>query len=344
VFAFAFDGRIEMSDTTNGIADESAAAAPASATVGSPVPVPAAPAAAPAPTSVAPAAPVSAPNLGADVPSISHERLRKAKRTKVILIIVILLLVAALGALAWLGYTILMEGTESAPSGIKPGTTVTGEVTDPDAPDEIKVDETNIPNLVALFGLTVEEVRTRLGSDFLLTKTDSVTDETNPAIKQLATFSYTPSVSGSGTSATAPTAPSSGVALPSESIYASLDESGKVIDIYYACDMQLLGYPEKSFDELLATSDLVSEALQSAGVQPRDFSYAAPDPEASTVYDNPNSANRKVVKQSHIFSGRASSDTVPTVWSLTVTYDFGAGVDFPSEFREATRAIHLKLA
>jgi hypothetical protein len=317
-------GEIEMSDTTHGIREESAGAVDTAAELSA--------------ASFAPTAPHATPDSSADISSISHERLKKAKRTKVILILVIILLVAALGALAWLAYTILMEGTASAPAGIKPGATVTGEIMDPDAPGEIKIDETSIPNLASLFGLTVEEVKTRLGSDFLLTKTDSVTDETNPDIRQLATFSYTPSVSGNNAELT----PS--VALPSESIYASLDEAGKVIDVYYVCDMRLLGYPEKSFEELLASSDLVSEALRSAGIQPRDFAYAAPDSEASTVYDNPNSANRKVVKQSHIFSGRVSSDTAPTVWTLTVIYDFGTGVSSPSEFREATRTLNLKLA
>jgi hypothetical protein len=320
---------MSMSDNTNGTTEGAAAAsARPDATDG-----------AVKPTSNSPAAGAVGMVSPSDLTPIPHARIKKAKRTRAILIVVIILLIGALGALAWLGYTILMEPTATAPVGIKPGgTMVGGEVTDPDAPGEVKIEETSIPALASLFGLTVEEVKTRLDSGFQLTKTDSVTDETNPAIRQLATFSYTPSVTGD-TPGTVPNA-----ALPSESIYASLDEAGKVIDIYYVCDMRLLGYPEKSFDELLADSSLVSGALASAGVQPRDFSYVPPDPEASTVYDNPNSQNRKVVKQTHIFSGRTSSDTAPTVWTLTVTYDFGAGVASQSEFREATRTINLKLA
>jgi hypothetical protein len=284
----------------------------------------------------APASPV------AGTPPLIHASDReraKSKRTRVILVIVILLLVAALGGLVYLGYTLYLESTAESPSGIKPGATVVPDgIVDPSAPGEVTIEETSIPNLTGLFGLTIEEVKAKLGSDFQLIKTDSATEETNPAIKQLATFSYIPSVSGDGATT------ASSASLPTESIYASLDEGGKVIDIYYLCDMRLLGYPDKSFDELLASSDLVAGVLSSAGVEPMDFSYNPPNPEESVVYDNPNSENRKVVKQSQIFSGRISSETLPTAWTLTVTYDFGTGVASTADFRQATRMINLKLA
>ncbi|MDR1013912.1 MAG: hypothetical protein LBL86_02905 [Coriobacteriales bacterium] len=280
----------------------------------------------------------SAAETWGDVP-IAPARLKRAKRTGIVLVIVIVLLFAALAALAYLAYTIYRDGTALNSTVLRPVPTITEvEVTDPDAPSEVKVEETSIPDLVSLFGLTVEKAKARLGTSFKLARTDAATDESNPAVRQLATFSYTPSVTG-GSSSTATNVP-----LPSESIYASLDEEGRVIDIYYVCDMQLLGYPERSFDELLADSGVVTGSLASAGVQPRDFSYVPPDPVESIVYDNPNSANRKVVKQSQIFSGRTTSETVPTVWTLTVTYDFGSGVSSADQFREAGRTIHLKLA
>jgi hypothetical protein len=94
----------------------------------------------------------------------------------------------------------------------------------------------------------------------------------------------------------------------------------------------------------LVSNELVVGALGSAGVQPRDFSYVPPLPEESIVYDNPNSQNRKVVKQTQIFSGRTTLEAVPTAWTLTVTYDYGAGVASTQDFREATRMINLKLA
>lgn len=272
-------------------------------------------------------------------PPVSNERLKKAKRTRIILLAIILLLLAALGALVYLGYTFYQDGVANNQGNIKPLPVVSNNtVTDPSAPAEVRIEETSIPALAPLFGFTVDEVKAMLGKDFQLTKTDAATDEANPAIRQLATFSYIPTVSGDTANVSANTA------LPNESIYVSLDDGGKVVDVYYVCDMKLLGYPEVSFEELLATSDLVIGVLASAGVQPRDFSYVPPSFEESIVYDNPNSTNRKVSKQTQIFSGRTDSSEVPTAWTLTITYDYGAGVSSVGEFRQATRTINLKLA
>jgi hypothetical protein len=274
--------------------------------------------------------------------STENERVRKAKRTRAVLIFVVIVLLLGLSGLGYLGYTKYQEAVEVAKgqteNGLKPTTTIPGELVDEVAPGEVRVDETSIPNLAALFGMTTDEVQAQLGGSFQLTKNEAAEDPTNPAIRQLATFVYTPTVSGTAAGTT------SAALLPSESIYASLDEGGRVIDIYYSCDLRLLGYPSQSFGELLASSDVLTSSLQAAGVTPRDLEYVAPDPEQSTTYDNPASENRKVIKQSQIFSGRTSSETVPTAWTLTITYDFGSGVASASEYSQATRIINLKLA
>lgn len=270
---------------------------------------------------------------------VGHERLKRSRRTRIILILVIVVLVAALGGLAYLGFTVFQEGADGDGSGIKPVTDILDTpIKDQDAPDEMHIQETSIPNLVSLFGMTVDEVSVRLGNEFQLKSTAPVTDASNQNIKQLATFSYNVTVTGGNSDAHL------SALLPSQSIYVSLDESGKVIDIYYTCDMRLLGYPEGSFGDLLANDSVVSGSLTAAGITPRDFVYAAPNPDDCITYDNVNSANRKVVKQSQIFSGRNLSESIPTAWTLTVSYDFGSGVASINEYREATRIISLKLA
>jgi hypothetical protein len=270
---------------------------------------------------------------------VAPARIKKAKRTRNILIVAIILLVGALGYLGYFGYTIFMEGATNGPGSISQVTTVIdGAADDPSAPEEVRIETTSIPDLASLFGLTADDVATRLAPGFTLSSVKDEADEANPAVRQLATFSFTPTVSGGAAGA------ASNISLPSETLYASLDENGRVIDIYYVCDLRLLGYPEQSFDDLLANAGLVSGVLTSANVQPRDFDYVAPNPEESILYDNPNSTNRKVVKQSHIFSGRTSSSELPTVWTLTVTYDFGSGAASTNDFRQATRTINLKLA
>jgi hypothetical protein len=279
------------------------------------------------------------PNDSFGFEPIAPHRIKKAKKTKIILIITIIILIAALGGLAFLGYSIFKDGSTTNQGTINtPSLLPDDTITDENAPGEVKVEETSIPNLTSLFGLPLEEAKAVLGANFQLLKTDEVTDDTNPKIKKLAHFSYVPSVQSDNPNAV------SAASLPSENIYLSLDEGDKVIDIYYTCDMRLLGYPEKSFLELLATDEVVTGALRAAGVEPRDFGFAPPTEEESISYDNPNSENRKVVKQSTLYSGRTSTEEVPTAWTVTVTYDYGAGVASTSEFRQATRTISLRLA
>lgn len=273
-----------------------------------------------------------------DAATENHERVKKSKRSKIILIVVIVLLLLALGGLVYFGYTIFKQGSDGAATGITPSDDLPAtEVTDISAPGQIQIETTSIPDLSSLFGLTVEEVSAKLGMQFQLKSSTPTTDNTNTAITQLATFTYVPVITD-GSDAT------SSAALPTESIYASLDEAGKVIDIYYSCDMRLLGYPEVSFNSLLSSETIVTQALGAAGITPRDFSFAPPTEEA-IVYDNKDSANRKIIKQTQIYSGRASSEGNPTAWTLTVTYDFGVkGVASAEDFRQATRTINLKLA
>ena len=280
-------------------------------------------------------------NYGNESNETSHDSalVRKSRRTLVILLVLIVILVAALGALGFLGYTLYMEAASSSVTTVKPPNDIPDDqIDDMGAPKTLEFKKTSIPNLAGLFMLDISEVEVKLGPGFTLTKTDSIEDSSNPNIKQLATISYTPELLNDTEDEV------STALLPSETIYASLNEEGKVIDIYFVCDMRLLDYPESSFDDLLSTDWTILDALSSAGIIPLDFRYELPVFENCIVYDNPNSENRKVIKQSQIFSGRIASEKIPTAWTLTVTYDFGSGVTSPDEFKQATRTINLKLA
>lgn len=277
-------------------------------------------------------------NEALNINPIDDEMIKKSKRTKIILIVFIVILIAALGGLVFFGYNILSEAMSTNQVTFKPVTDMNdGKVVDTGAPKTVEYKKTTIPDLTALFGLTASEVETRLGSSFKLTKTDVVSDPSNPKVVQLATFAYTPELIAGNESDI------SKALMPGLSVYTSLDANGKVIDVYFACDMRLLDYPETSFMDLLATDWVVRTSLQSAGVTPRDPAYLQPSFEETIVYDNVNSVNRKVIKQSQIFSGRTTSEKIPTVWTLTVTYDFGSGVSSADDYKNAIRTIHLKL-
>jgi hypothetical protein len=268
---------------------------------------------------------------------ISEKRIARAKRARIALIIVIVVLVAALGALGYLGFRIITQAPATSDAGLKPTISIPDDaLIEPSAPSEVQVETIVIPELVGLYGLTIDEIKLRLGDDWSLVKTDEVIDPSNTAIQQLATFSFTVHGQAEDSHATA--------ALPAESIYASLNAEGACVDIYYSCDLRLLGYPQQSFNDLLASPAFVLDTLSAAGIAPREFTYTPPDFEASIEYDNSVSANRKIMKQTTIFSGRIEGEGAPVAWTLTVTYDYGLGVSSVDEHKDATRTIYLKIA
>jgi hypothetical protein len=266
------------------------------------------------------------------------DQLKKSKRAKIVLILVIVVLVLALGALGYLGYKIFTDNMQqpSTPAANTPSDFTTA-VDDSSVPGVIEITTTNIPNLAQLFGLSVDEVTAILGTQFQLKSSTPLTDPLDANVSQLATFVYTPEVTGEA-------AASTNITLPTETIYASLNAEGKVISIYYVCDLKLLGYPQEPFTSLLADEDIIIESLTAAGVSPRDFVFEVPS-ESSIIYDNAQSANPKIVKQTQIYSGRTTSEANPTAWTLTITYDYGiSGVTSTDEFRKATSTVNLKLA
>jgi len=268
-----------------------------------------------------------------------EEVLKRSKKTRNVLIVVIVLLVLCLGVLSYFSYNLYVEVRSAGHEVLVPPTGIdNGKIDDIGVPKTIEFKKTNIPDLAALFGLEISEVEAKLGKGFKLTRSESVQDQSNPNIAQLAVFSFTPELVDDLESSTVITL------MPSESIYASLDRNGKVIDIYYTCDLRLLDVPFCSYEKLLSNDWLVSYVLQSAGITPLRFSYEAPALEATIKYDNPNSANRKISKQTYTFGGRTSSQTLPTAWTLTVNYDYGAGVQSPDDYEKAIRVINLKLA
>jgi len=302
------------------------------------------------------------PTLNTDASSplkpITERQIKKAKRTRAALITVILVAVVALGGLGYLGYLVfgdeirqLITGEET-PGGStvstppKPGANIPdGNNYIEGAPEKIQVETIPIPDLKELYGLSADGVLAKLGSGFELTKTEPWSDSANPDIAQIVTFS---SIAPGGAAQQAETsgAPTStNDSYPIASVRCSVNGSGTVVDVYFSCDVRLIGFPETSFDALLATGDSVVNTLQAAGVTPRDYAYAPPDHESSIRYDNAVSENRKIIKQEAIFSGRSTADSGLTVWTVTVTYDYGiSGVATTDDFSTATRTIKISLA
>ena len=268
-----------------------------------------------------------------------EEVLKRSKKTRSVLIVAIILLIIGLGVLCYFSYNLYIDARSAGREVLQPPADLNvGKIDDIGVPKTIEFKKTTVPDLAALFGLGINEVEAKLGKGFKLTKSESVQDPGNPNITHLAVFTFTPELVDELDSGTIITY------MPNESVYASLDQNGKVIDIYYTCDLRLLDVPLCSYEKLLSNDWLVLSTLQSAGITPLRYTYTAPVLEETIKYDNVNSENRKITKQTYIFSGRTTSQTLPTAWTLTVNYDYGSGVQSPDHYEKAIRVINLKLA
>ena len=296
-----------------------------------------------------PKQPKAAPLVG------TPEQIAKAKRTSNTLIVLSLVLLLGIGALSWVGYQLLWPVIISPPDSGLGTVTVLPTDDDPNSgaiPLTVVYEKSTVPNLVALFGLTTAEALSRLGEGWVTTKvSEPATADPSaapPPIYQLVTLSFAPKVvsvsGGDGQPGDYDYDQAVQAALPVANIYLSLNNQGKIIEVYYAVDLELIDPPDQSFTTLLSNDGYLRSILRSAGVEPRDFAYSPPDYGASLTYDRPDSDNRKVLRQSTIFSGRAAGEGLPTAWAVTVTYEFIPPVADPAAAPHPRRTLHINLS
>jgi len=277
---------------------------------------------------------------GEAVPSplkpITERQLKKAKRTRNALVTMIVIGIVALAAIILLGYMVFSpsikpdEASNQTSTIVPPNKVDTTTVVDASAPAQVEYEKTKIPEMSGLYGLTLEEVKTKLGSTYTL---DPLSGEGGSAY----TFKYEPKIISGATSGGSSKTPT----LVSCSINLDFDEEGKVIDVVFLSDLRLLDYPEKSFAEFVSSDDVVISALQAAGVTPSDTS--ALNPADTTEYDNELSENRKLMNQTRTYHGSSTATDGMNKWDVVIKYDYGTGVASADEYSSATRTIRIKL-
>ena len=288
------------------------------------------------------------------------KQIAKSKRTRNTFILLSLLLVVAVGALSWFAYQYLLPIITGSSNEIN--TVVELPIgDDPNSgsvPLTISYEKAAIPNLVALFGLTTDQALYQLGTGWAIAKVTDIepeapVDPNNPEavetqlLFQLVTLNYIPqvtSVDGSTFDEGDPNYQAVLTSLPTADLYLSLNADGRIAEVYYIADIELLGYPQSDFQTLLSDDGFLRAVLSAAGVSPRGFYYQAPDYESSLTYDNPMSANRRITKQSSIFSGRATNEGSPTAWAVTVTYEYMPPVFQPADAVKTHRRLYISLS
>jgi len=273
---------------------------------------------------------------------IPEAKLKKARRTKRSLITMITVLVLVLCGAATAGVYFYLH---FAPSGtpLVQDPPLILETNGSQVDDRGITESVEMPHLASMFGKTPDEVLAVLGSDYSITKVDSgPTDQMAsedgflPAIRQVVTISYTSSEEQNNLAAL----------RQSQWIYLSLNEWGTTIEVYFVSSMDILDFPISSFSDLVATSDSFEKTLGLAGVMiAPEITYTVPSKEEFTEYVDPEASIKKVRKETTAWRGTLMSETTPTSFDITFTYDFGAsGIEDTPDRHPIQRMLYLKLS
>lgn len=275
-----------------------------------------------------------------EYPLMEHtepERVARANRTKRVLIIIMILLILAGIALGYFAFRMV---SENRPQDNDVALSV--DTIDPDSIDQNSASGqeavTSIPQLSHLFGLSVDEALISLGTDYQLASTKEVGEEENPEIVQLAEITYVGGQTSEDTSEH-----TEGTLVNAPHLYASLNAEGIILEVYYTCSMDLLGYPSSSFSTLTAESDTLISALKAVGITLENYDYAAPTIDQYTYYVDPAATEKVVSKEAFTFSGETGLDVAPKTWDVTITYDHTVSAS-TADVTDIVRMISINLA
>lgn len=281
---------------------------------------------------------------------IPQDKLKRAKRTRRILVaIIVLLILVLLSAVAgavyyYLNYTEPPPPVESTPAEIEATDTVQ---------DRGTTETIAMPNLLAMFGKTPEEVVATLGSNYTITKTEGSSGDTSSddpeaaegeegeestdtsGIVAMSTISYTPDEDSGATGA-----------KHVQNIYLSLNAQGMTVEVYFVSSMSLLDYPTTRFEDLVMTKDSFVDTLSNAGVAvAADAAYTPPTSEDYNEYVDADGDASMIKKQSATFKGAVASEQAPTKFEITYTYEYGAtGVEDTPDKQPSQRMLYIKLS
>ena len=278
---------------------------------------------------------------------IPQEKLVKAKRTKRLLItMIILLLLILFGGIAGGLYYYINFGQPHATFVPEP---IVIENDENVLEDGGTIATMEMPNLTQMFGRTADEVVALLGDDYTITAYSEVpassgtaassgsseATDTAAVIREIVTISYSPE-----------TQDSSLALRQSQKIYLSLGEEGTTLEVYFVSSMDILDFPWTNFANLVATSDSFVQTLGWSGVSiVEDTPYTAPTPEEFTEYVDPSAQYKKIKKETTTWAGALISETAPTSFEITYTFDYGAsGVEDIPERNPIARVLYLKLS
>ena len=254
---------------------------------------------------------------------------RKSRRTRTVLIVLIVVIVLAIaGVVGGVAFTSMQAdraATDQAQTTGAQGSDIEVGNTGADGSAVVADDGAEVPNLSALFGLTVDEATSALGNGAEVAAT-SDTGEEGALVVHVATIEL-PDY-GEDTATGTPT------------VYLGVDADGIVVEAAFSAGLSQLGYASMSFADAVKAGNVIENSLTEAGLVPDAASIVLPDDaHAYTTYADDGATVRE---ERYSFTGTASiadAGGPGLAWTVTLEYDYPAsagGADTSSVVRRIT--------
>ena len=244
-------------------------------------------------------------------PSVEFHRL-KSRRMRVVLIIVSVILALLIVALAYFAFTLIREASDVASQSTTNSDSRT-EVTASDAGVVNSDSHGDVPDLVSLLGLTVDEAIEEVGRGATITAEQDITEDTDDgedSENQVVGRSVTVALADETTDSSGNT----------PSLYFETNEDDIIVSVGYSTPVSSLNYGDVSFDAIVQENYIVENLLTDAGIPVDAGTVELPSTDDYRTYDDD---GQTIVRESYTFSGTdADADGSEYDWTCRLTYDY----------------------
>ena len=246
-------------------------------------------------------------------PSAEFHR-RKSRRMRVVLIIVSVILALLIAALVYFAFMLIQEASNAASQSTTYSDSVEAETSASDAGVIESDSHGDVPDLVSLLGLTVDEAIEEVGRGATITTERDITEDTDDddGEAQVTGRSVTVALADETTDASGNT----------PSLYFETDEDDVIVSVGYSTPVSSLNYGDVSFEAIVQENHIVENLLTDAGLPVDAGTVELPSTDDYRTYDDD---GQTIMQESYTFSGTASdADGSNYDWTCRLSYDYSA--------------------
>ena len=245
-------------------------------------------------------------------PSVEFHRL-KSRRMRVVLIIVSVILALLIAALLYFAFMLIREASDAASQNVTLSDSTESEASASDAGVVESDSHGDIPDLVSLLGLTVDEAIEEVGRGATITTERDITEDTDDDSEaQVVGRSVTVALTDETTDSSGNT----------PSLYFETDEDDIIVSVGYSTPVSSLNYGDVSFDAIVQENHIIENLLTDAGLPVDAGTVELPSTDDYRTYDDD---GQTIVRESYTFSGTATdTDGSEHDWTCRLSYDYSA--------------------